>query len=332
MNAGTVLLEKFESQLLKNNPLNDPFVRDLAVYLPPSYSSGREDYPLVVCLSGFTGSARSWFNFQAWVPAIDQRMDRLVAGGVGEMILVFPDCFTRLGGSQYLDSPAIGPYRSYLVNEILPYVEAKFRTRRNRRYRGVMGKSSGGYGAITVAMEHSDLFSATACHSGDMYFEFAYFPDFPPASRALRRLGGIPGFFEKFDEMKKAGREEHALINTIAMSACYSPNPAMPHLLDLPFNEETGELRPDIWSKWKEKDPIEMIRKHASALRNLGLIYLDCGTRDEFGLDIGARIFSAELQKRGIAHRHEEFEDGHFNLQYRYDVSLTAFGEYFNAD
>ncbi len=208
-------------------------------------------------------------------------------------------------------------------------MEGKFRTKRDRRYRGVMGKSSGGYGAITIAMEHADLFSATASHSGDMYFEFAYFPDFPPAFRALRKLGGVAGFFSKFDEMKKAGREEHALINTIAMSACYSPNSADPHLFDLPFDEETGELRADIWEKWKMKDPVEMLRKDATALQTLGMIYLDCGTRDEFGLDIGARIFSSELSKRGIAHRHEEFEDGHFNLQYRYDVSLTAFSQYF---
>jgi len=247
------------------------------------------------------------------------------------MILVFPDCFTKLGGSQYLDSPAVGAYRSYLLGEILPYVDNKFRTKRDRRYRGVMGKSSGGYGAITIAMEHRDLFSATACHSGDMYFEFAYFSDFPLAFRGLRRVGGIRGFFSKFDEMKKAGKEDHAMINTVAMSACYSPNASAPHLIDLPFDQETGELRIEVWRKWKEKDPVEMLRRNPGVLKDFGMIYIDCGTRDEFSLDIGARVFSAELTKHGIEHRHEEFEDGHFNLQYRYDVSLNAFGEYFQS-
>ena len=97
--AGKVVTEKFESKLLKENPLNDPVIRELFVYLPPSYESSRTNYPQVLCLSGFTGSARTWFNFQAWVPSMDERMDRLIAGGMPEMILVFPDCFTRYGGS-----------------------------------------------------------------------------------------------------------------------------------------------------------------------------------------------------------------------------------------
>jgi enterochelin esterase family protein len=327
---GRVVVERVQSELLKNNPLGDPFVRDLYLYLPPSYGQGSQQYPSVLCLSGFTGSARSWFNFQAWIPSIDERMDGLIAGGMPEMILIFPDCFTRYGGSQFLDSPAVGAYRSHLLQEILPLVDRKYRTKPAPRYRGVMGKSSGGYGAITLAMEHPDLFSAVACHSGDMYFEYVYTQEFPVAFRKLNQMGGLKAFFEKFDELPKSGKEDHALVDTIAMSACYSPNPQnSPHLFDLPFEEESGELRPEIWKKWKEKDPIEIVKKTGIDLKTFGVVYLDCGRKDEFYLDIGTRLFCAELTRAGVAHQHEEFDGGHFNVQFRYDVSLRKFAEYF---
>jgi enterochelin esterase family protein len=331
MKNGTVQLEAFESKVLAGNPLGDPVLRKLPVYLPPSYYTSSMEYPVVFCLAGYTGGARSWLNFQAWIPSIDERADWLIDQGMSEMILVFPDCFTMLGGSQYLDSIAVGAYRSYLIGEILPFVEKKFRVKRDRRFRGVMGKSSGGYGAITIAMEHQDLFSAVACHSGDMYFEYCYLSEFPIACRRLRQLGGLNGFFEKFNELTRSGKDHHAVLDAVAMSACYSPNPNAPHLIDLPFDLTTGELQVDVWGRWKEKDPVEMIRKNPVCLKNFGYIYTDCGTRDEFALDAGARIFAAELDKHQIPHTHEEFDDGHFNIQYRYDVSLKAIAAYFQS-
>jgi enterochelin esterase family protein len=262
---------------------------------------------------------------------MDQRMDQLIASGTPEMILVFPDCFTKYGGSQYCDSIATGAYRSYLLREVIPFVDSKFRTIARREGRGVLGKSSGGYGAITIAIEHPQLFSAVACHSGDMYFEYAYLPEFPLASRGLEKNGGLNRCLEHFDTIPKTGREDHALLNLIAMSACYSPNPnTEPRRFDLPIQERTGELIPPVWQKWKEKDPVEMIRRNPAALSNFGLIYLDCGRRDEFFLDLGARMFTAEMQKAGIPYIYEEFEEGHFNVQHRYDISLKKLADFFS--
>jgi len=129
-----ISIERVESRILRSNPLGDPFIRDLAVYLPPSYYSSSTEYPVVLCLSGFTGSGASWFNFHAWEPTMDERMDSLIASGVPEMILVFPDCFTRYGGSQYVNSLAVGDYQSYIVEEILPFVDGMYRTKKGRRY------------------------------------------------------------------------------------------------------------------------------------------------------------------------------------------------------
>ena len=327
-----VVVERLESRILRSNPLGDPFIRDLPVYLPPSYYNSSTEYPVVLCLSGFTGSGWSWFNFQAWIPTIDERMDSLVASGVPEMILVFPDCFTRYGGSQYLDSPAVGDYRSYLTEEVLPFVDQMYRTRKDRRFRGVLGKSSGGFGAISLALERPELFSAVACHSGDMYFEYCYIPDFPPAFRLLQKLGGLQQVLEKFDQIPKTGKEDHALLNTIAMSACYSPNPENKILpFDLPIDEETGKMRDRIWKKWKKLDPVEVVKAKGINLGDYGMVFIDCGNRDEFGLIVGSRIFVKELKKQGIPHTYEEFDGGHFHTQQRYDTSLRKMAEYFSG-
>ena len=325
-----VVVERLESRILRTNPLGDPFIRDLPVYLPPSYYNSSMEYPVVLCLSGFTGSGWSWFNFQAWIPTIDERMDSLVASGVPEMILVFPDCFTRYGGSQYLDSQAVGDYQSYLTEEVLPFVDQMYRTRKDRRFRGVLGKSSGGFGAISLAMERPELFSAVACHSGDMYFEYCYISDFPNAFRLLQKQGGLQQVLEKFDQIPKTGKEDHALLNTIAMSACYSPNPDnKASLFDLPIDEETGKMRDRIWKKWKKLDPVEVVKTKGKNLSEYGMVYIDCGNRDEFGLMVGSRIFVKELTKLGIPHSYEEFDGGHFNIQHRYDSSLRKMAEYF---
>lgn len=326
--VGTVVIEEVRSRVLRGNPLRDPAIRKIPVYLPPSYyNDSTTQYPVIYCLAGFTSSGMSWFNFQAWVPTMDQRMDALIAKGMPEMILVFPDCFTRYGGSQYLDSPAVGNYRSFLTDELIPFIDRKYRT----TSRGVMGKSSGGYGAITLAMKHPNLFSAVGCHSGDMYFEYCYLPEFPMAFRGLERAGGIQNYLKNFDSQSKNSREDHAVINMVAMSACYSPNKKSPHGFDLPFDPNSGEIRTSVWKRWKEKDPIEIIRCNSEPLRKLSFIYLDCGRRDEFFLHLGARMFVQELKKARIPHIYEEFEEGHFNVQYRYDVSLRKMAEYFKG-
>jgi enterochelin esterase family protein len=325
---GRVVHETLDSKILKSNPLGDPSNRELLVYLPPSYDNDSTDYPVCFCLSGYTGTGLSFFNFQAWVPRMDERMDQLIEQGCPEMILVFPDCFTRYGGSQYLDSSATGAYRSYLVREMVPFVDQNYRSRADRKSRAVMGKSSGGYGAISIAMDHPELFSAVASHSGDMYFEYAYLPEFPSAQRRLENLGGLENYLQKFDEMPKTGREDHALLNAIAMSACYSPNPkSKPHGFDLPFDSFTGELNPQVWKKWKAKDPVEIVRESGVGLKDFRLVYLDCGRRDEFFLHLGARIFSRELARQAIHHIYEEFDEGHFNTQHRYSVSLRRIAE-----
>jgi enterochelin esterase family protein len=325
MSLGTVIIESIDSQVLRDNPLGDPYMRRVPVYLPPGYDTSSARYPVVYVLTGFTGRGTMLLNESAWEENIAQRMDRLIAQGqVRPMILIMPDCFTRIGGSQYLNSPAVGRYEDHVIQELVPFVDGKYRTQPDRDHRGVVGKSSGGYGSVILGMRHPDVFGFMASHAGDMYFEYCYKPDIIRAIRCWSKFGGLEKFWESFPTIHPKDGDLFAMLNTIAMAACYSPNASAPHGFDLPFDPATGELREEVWKRWLEWDPVHLVDKHLDALRSLRLIYLDAGLRDEYNLQFGARIFCSRLQERGIPFVHEEFDDGHGNIQYRYDVSLKA--------
>lgn len=324
---GSVVRLRHESEVLKGNPLGDPHVRDIYVYLPPGYSDTDERYPSVYCLTGFTGRGRMLLNDNAFTPNLAERMDKLIAAGtIRPMIAVMPNCFTWYGGSQYINSTATGRYEDHLSEEIVAAVDASFRTKDNRNDRAVMGKSSGGYGSLIMGLRHADVFGLACSTAGDAYFEHCYPMDF---AKAFRIVKGDPiGFMRKFWSKEKQGRDDHAALNTIGMAACYSPDGES---FDMPFDLETGEIRQDVWKRWLEHDPVRLAEKHAENLKSLKLLYIDAGTRDEFALDIGARILSRKLSGLGIDHIHEEFDDGHFHISYRYDRSLELISERFDV-
>jgi len=324
---GTVKILNHTSEVLRGNPLGDKFERELCVYLPPQYD-GEKTFPAVYCLTGFTGRGKMLLNDTVLYPNLAERMDKLIdAGKIRPMIVVMPDCFTYYGGSQYINSSATGNYEDYLVNEIVPFTDENFRTIADRNSRAVMGKSSGGYGALVNAMRHANVFGLCASHAGDAYFEHCYLPDIPKAFRAIK--GDPKAFIKKFWAEEKKGKDDFRAFNMLGMSSCYSPNPEAELGFDLPFDLQTGEIRFDVFNKWLEHDPVRMVEKHVDALKSLRLLYLDGGTSDEFALDIGARIFVSRLKESGIANVHEEFEDGHFNISYRYDRSLELISENF---
>jgi enterochelin esterase family protein len=322
MKQGTIKTLSHESEILRGNPAGDKNVRDVIVYQPPGYEESDKDFPTVYCLTGFTGRGRMLLNDNAFTPNLAERMDQLIAENkIQPMLVVMPDCFTRYGGSQYINSTATGSYEDYLTREIVPFVDENFRTVKNKTSRAVMGKSSGGYGALVLAMRHADVFGLACSTSGDAYFEYCYLPDFPKAFRTMK--GDPKKLIEKFwNEEEKKSKDDFAGLNIIGMSACYSPNAGAEIGFDLPFDLETGAVRDRIWRQWLAHDPVNLVEKSVENLKSLNLLYIDAGTRDEFALDIGAKILSRKLRDFNIPHVHEEFDDGHFNISYRYNRSL----------
>ena len=323
---GTVRILRHESAVLKGNPLGDKHVRDLIIYLPPGYEETGRSYPSVYCLTGFTGRGKMLLNDAAFTPNLAERMDRLInSGRVQPMIVVMPDCFTYYGGSQYINSAATGNYEDYLIDEIVPYIDENFSTAGSPEARAVMGKSSGGYGSLIMGIRHADVFGLVCSTSGDAYFELCYPMDIPKALRAIK--GDPAAFMKKFWADEKKGKDDFPAVNMIGMSACYSPNAESPWGYDLPFDLETGEMREDVWQRWLEHDPVRLVENAVENLKSLKVLYIDAGTRDEFALDLGARVLCKRLREFCVPYIHEEFDDGHFNISYRYDRSLELISE-----
>ena len=160
---GSVSRLSVDSQALRSNMLRDPSVRVVDVYLPAGHDG--QGLPLLVDLVGFTGSGLSHTNWVGFRENLPERLDRLIGEHrMPPVVVAFPDCFTRLGGNQYINSASTGPWEDYLLLEMLPTIERRYGCGGPGR-RGVFGKSSGGYGALTHALRHSDIWAAAACHS-----------------------------------------------------------------------------------------------------------------------------------------------------------------------
>lgn len=309
-----------------DNMLGDPGERTVAVYLPPGYDDGDQHYPLFVDLAAFTGSGLKRLAWTGFGESVPQRLDRLVAEGkMGPVVTAFPDCFTRLGGNQYVDSAVMGRWEAFIVEDLLPALQSQFRVKAEARHRAVYGKSSGGYGALVQGLDHAEHWGAVACHSGDMGFEWLYLRDFPSTLDVLARRGGdIVRFVEEFEAGPKVkGHELHALM-VLAMAATYAPEPDAPLGIRLPVDLHTCELDQARWKRWLEHDPVRMVederrRQNLSGLRGL---FIDCGSRDQYFLHYGGRILSQRLGHYGVEHVYEEFDDNHSSIDYRLDVSL----------
>lgn len=322
MSESKLHILEHESTILRSNPLGDPYRRKVYVYVPAQIEKLGK-IPALLAIVGFTGTGATLFNIDPLGEDLKSRMDRLIlSGACPPAIIVAPDCFNRFGGSQYINSSAIGQYEDYLTQEICPAFSKLFPISQW----GIFGKSSGGYGSLILGMKHPDLFRVLGCHSGDSNFELCYLPDFPKALNAFHRAGGPVPWLKKFwEDVNHKRGEYHASLNTFAMAAHYSPNPESPHWgVDLPFCLETGAFKEEIWARWREHDPVNLVERYADNLKKLRSIYIDCGSRDEFGLQWGARAYVHKLQKLGIGVNYQEFEDGHMNIQYRYDVSIPA--------
>jgi S-formylglutathione hydrolase FrmB len=322
--AGTVDRHRHRSHVLHGNPWGDPTERLLPVYVPPSgETKGR---PLLVLLSGYSGSGWSHFEPGRFMEdSIVGRLDRLIRTGKSpEAVMVAPDCLTTLGGSQYLNSSATGRYEDYVVQEVVPWVRERYGTGPC----GVLGTSSGGYGALSLGLRHPELFPAVASNAGDAYFEYCYPPDFPVTFRELRKAGGPEEFlrkaFQRFPGRFTPQNPMARTLSTLAYASCYSPVEDEPGRFELPFDLETGALRDDVWGRWLAFDPVRMVGTppYADAARRLKYLFLDGGTSDEFGLDVSARILAAALERQQVKVEFEEYDGGHFDRGPRYDLIM----------
>jgi enterochelin esterase-like enzyme len=319
--AGTIHRRTVDSKILKTETLGDPTERLMDVYIPAGHDG--HGLPLLIDIVGFTAGGPAHTNWKNFGENLPERLDRLIASGtMPPCVVAFPDCFTKLGGNQYINSDGTGRWADFLMEEAVPAVEKEFGCG-GKGKRGIFGKSSGGYGAMVHALLYPDFWSAAAVHSGDMGFDLMYRHEFPVVLRALAAVGGNPKtWLEKFYAAQKTKDSDIHIIMMLCQAATFDPDTSAYMNIRLPVDPHTCEFIADRWQNWLNWDPLVIAEKRAGDLKKLKMLYIDCGDTDQYNLVYGARRMHALLENRGIAHVYEEFPDNHSSVDYRMDKSL----------
>ena len=299
---GTFERFTIHSQLLENK-LGDPIEREILVHIPPN-SAG--PLPCIIYLAPFTGTGFARANWRAFSETLPQRHERLVRDGfMSPSILVMPDTFTSLGGNQYIDSEIMGKWGTWLKSDLVTELKKRF----DISGFGLVGKSSGGYGALVRGML-DEKWDAVACHSGDCGFELLYGLEMASTLTSIANFGSEKDFLKHVKNCKKLSGEDFHTLMILAMSASYSDG-------SLPVNNNCI-FDDNKWADWLSHDPLMMIEKH----RNLPPCWIDVGDSDEYNIHYGLRQLHERMTELNIEHTWEEFPGTHSGIDHRLDLSL----------
>ncbi|MGB4803567.1 MAG: alpha/beta fold hydrolase [Anaerolineae bacterium] len=300
------------SQALAGNLLGDPTTREFYVLLPSSYATSDKRYPVVYVLHGYMGHANALLG--AFKSAYQIALS---AGDLQEMIFVFSDANNRLGGSMYLSSPTIGDYETYITRELVDYIDANYRTIKNRVSRGITGCSMGGDGSIYLALKYPDVFSVAAPVSGTYYWERD-----PTWQRAIENFDKLP---EDFYDIHTLGWEVEAYY---ALAAATASNPDKPPFyLDTPFAIVDGKTQivPEVFDKVAASDPADEVDRFLAQPERLNAILILHGEGDNFVPVELARDFDQLLSDRGVEHEYlEKANGGHCDFLYTPVVNFMS--------
>ena len=296
-NAKRVTMEhiRVHGAALEGNLEGDLTDRDVIVFLPPTYATEKSRrYPVVYALHGYSIGAEQWTH-EIHVP---QTIEGAFAMGAGEMILVLPDSKTVHNGSMYSSSVTTGDFENFVAHDLVAYVDAHYRTLSDRRSRGLVGHSMGGYGAVRISMKHAEVFGSVYVMS--------------PCCLSPRQPGPVNLHDEKaLDGVKTAedsAKLPFGLRARLATAAAWSPNPRSPPLyLDLPFKD--GVLQQDVLAKWAANAPLTFVDQYVASLGRYRAIAIDVGDQDELRFD-AARLHEV-LDVNGIANDFEVYPGTH---------------------
>lgn len=271
--AATVEHLKIHGTSLEGNLEGNAVDRDTFVFLPPSYKKARHRrYPVVYALHGYSIGAEQW-SHEIHVP---QTIEGAFAQGAKEMIVVLPDSKTAHNGSMYSSSTTTGDFEEFIAHDVVEYIDAHYRTFPDRRSRGLVGHSMGGYGAARIGMKHPDVF-------GSLYI-------MSPCCLSARTAGPLNPETEKALEAVKTPDDSAKLgfflRAQLATAAAWSPDPKNPPLyFDLPMKD--GKVQPDILAKWAANAPLAFVDQYIGNLRKYHSIAIDVGDQDGLRVDAG---------------------------------------------
>ncbi len=306
---------KVPSAQIAGNLLKTPAERDVIVVLPPGYDrEPSRRYPVVYALHGYSIGAEQWIK-EIHLP---QTAEGAFASGTPEMIIVLPDSKNEHNGAFYSNSVTTGNFENFIADELVDFIDGRYRTLARPESRGLVGHSMGGYGASRIGIRRAERFGA-------LYL-------MAPCCQSAMGARGLTA--EQVKQLEALPSAEAAASlpfgqrGTLALASAWSPNPTRPPLyIDLPVDAE-GKERPEIIAKWTSNAPLAFLDQYVWKVRNYRGIALDVGDKD--GLVADTRRMHEALQAQGIASTFEVYPGDHtshvaFRIQ---DHVLPFFGRH----
>jgi enterochelin esterase-like enzyme len=322
---GTIERVTVHGRALEGNLEGDSPDRPVVVYLPPSYGKdASRRYPVLYFLHGYTATAEAYVKSLA----LPDSIDRAIAAGTREMIVVIPDAFTKYGGSMFSNSPTIGDWETFIARDLTEFIDKRYRTIASRDGRGLAGHSMGGYGTVRIGMKQPVAFAALYAMSSCCLMN-------DPAARGAGpgpRGEGPAGRGDTPPRGAGAGRGDGrgagaarggGMANALsAQAAAWAPNTKTPPFFDLPAKD--GEIQPLIAAKWIANSPLVMVDQYVPALKSMRAIALDIGDQDPF---VGTNTQLAEsLTRLSVTHTFDVYDGDHGNrIRERFESQVLRF-------
>ncbi|HEY6441965.1 MAG TPA: alpha/beta hydrolase-fold protein [Candidatus Acidoferrales bacterium] len=309
---GTIERIKVHGKSLEGNLEGDSPDRDVSVYLPPGYKKHRKQrYPVVYLLHGYMDNDINWFGEKHVFVDGPLAIDRAIAAGSREMIVVMPSAYTVYMGSMYSNSVTTGDWEAFITQDLVSYVDSHYRTIPQRASRGLAGHSMGGYGTIRIGMKYPEVFSSLYAMSA-----CCLAPNRNTQGAAMEKAEAI----RSAADLAKTDFGTRAMI---ASAAAWSPDPQNPPLyLDLPVKD--GKPQPLIEAKWDANSPLAMLDQYVPNLKEFHAIALDVGTKD--GLMPSIEELDRDMTTFGIQHTFGTYEGTHVSgIQVRLEEKVIPF-------
>ena len=300
--ASVVETKYIDSAVLKDNRTGLELHRSLKIYLPPGYSKGQSRYPVIYMLHGL-----NWSNERMFAPesTIQRTFDRAIADGViPPFIAVAPDYTTSGPGTFFANSSTAGRFEDFTLQEVVPFVDAQYRTLNTPASRMIMGEHMGAYGALLYAFHHPEVFGAVyGLHpvgTGSGLVPMYSRPDWKRvyAAKTFADLANNPG-------------DPYTPV-FLAMAQTFLPNPDRPPFYcDYLMEPANGEPRLDVahLQLLKSRFMLEIaVVENLDKVRALRGIKFDWGRYDPNQDHVYAnQAFTRKLDELGIEHEAEEY-------------------------
>ena len=326
-----------DSQLIRWPPITWPTLTEnligedgkkvIRVYLPPSYDFTEKRYPVIYVLHGFNGTSNSLTR------KMRSAMDRMILSEqIQEAIAVFVDGSNRFGGSQYLSSPTIGDYETYIRRDLVDFIDRQYRTIPHRDSRGITGFSMGAYGSMHLSLKYPEVFGVVVAQAGTYKFDDDLITSFTEKGgvvitlmEPLKQKSGDE-FWDALNALADSDTLKRISLpfrNGLAYLAGVASNPDEPPCyLDLPYRLKAGvppwERDEAVWEKIVENDIIHELDRYFNRLRQdperpvrLNGVKLVHGLEDDTALPRQAEALDQKLTELGIDHEFVTHGGGH---------------------